>query len=157
MFVGEQPGNDEDLAGKPFVGPAGKLLDKCLVEAGINRDEVYVTNAVKHFKWQPSGKRRLHKKPNSREIAACRPWLEAEISVIQPEVIVALGATAAQTLFGKDFRVSQQRGEFTQSPLTRHAIATVHPSFILRAPDDQTRREETARFIADLKKAATVI
>jgi uracil-DNA glycosylase family protein len=157
VFVGEQPGNDEDLAGKPFVGPAGKLLDKCLVEAGINRDEVYVTNAVKHFKWEPSGMRRLHKKPNSREIAACRPWLEAELDVLEPEVLVALGATAAQTLFGKDFRVTQQRGEFVSSSLARHAMATVHPSSILRAPDDRTRHEEIARFVEDLKNVAKMI
>lgn len=152
VFVGEQPGNDEDLAGKPFVGPAGKLLDKCLIEAGIDRDQVYVTNAVKHFKWEPAGKRRLHKKPNSREIAACRPWLEAELDVLQPDFIVALGATAAQTLFGKDFRVTQHRGELIESPLARYAMATVHPSSILRSPDDKTRHEETARFIEDLRK-----
>lgn len=157
VLVGEQPGNDEDLAGKPFVGPAGKLLDKCLAEAGINRNDVYVTNAVKHFKWEPSGKRRIHKKPNSREIAACRPWLEAELGVLEPEVVIALGATAAQALLGKDFRVSKQRGEFVDSPLARHVMATVHPSSILRAPDDQARRDGTARFIADLKKAARVI
>jgi uracil-DNA glycosylase family protein len=157
VFVGEQPGNDEDLAGKPFVGPAGKLLDKCLVEAGIARDEVYVTNAVKHFKWEPSGKRRLHKKPNSREIAACRPWLEAELAVLKPEVVVALGATAAQTLLGKDFRVTQRRGELIDSPLARFVMATVHPSSILRAPDEAKRHEERARFVEDLKKAAEVI
>ena len=157
MFVGEQPGNDEDLQGKPFVGPAGKLLDKCLVEAGINRDDVYVTNAVKHFKWEPAGKRRLHKKPSAREIAACRPWLEAEIEVLRPAVIVALGATGAQTLLGRDFRVTQHRGELIPSPLAPNVLATVHPSSILRAPDDETRRAETARFIDDLKKAATVI
>jgi uracil-DNA glycosylase family protein len=157
VFVGEQPGNDEDLAGKPFVGPAGKLLDKCLVEAGIDRDEVYVTNAVKHFKWEPSGKRRLHKKPNSREIAACRPWLEAELAVLKPEVVVALGATAAQTLLGKDFRVTQQRGQMIESPLGRFVTATVHPSSILRAPDEARRHEERALFVEDLKKVAKVI
>jgi uracil-DNA glycosylase len=157
FFVGEQPGNDEDLAGKPFVGPAGKLLDRCLEEAGIEREDVYVTNAVKHFKWEPSGKRRLHKKPNSREIAACRPWLEAEIAVLKPAVIVALGATAAQTLLGKDFRVSQQRGQLIQSPLARYVIATVHPSSILRAPDEARRHEERARFVEDLKRVAEVI
>src|ERR1041385_7073498 len=117
IFVGEQPGNDEDLAGKPFVGPAGKLLDKALIEAHINRDEVYVTNVVKHFKWEPKGKRRIHKKPNAREILACLPWLDAELAVLQPEVLICLGATAAQALLGKDFRVSQQRGEFVESPL----------------------------------------
>jgi len=157
VFVGEQPGNDEDLTGKPFVGPAGKLLDKCLVEAGIARDDVYVTNAVKHFKWEPSGKRRLHKKPNSREIAACRPWLEAELAVLKPEVVVALGATAAQTLLGKDFRVTQRRGELIDSPLARFVMATVHPSSILRAPDEAKRHEERARFVEDLQKVAAVI
>jgi DNA polymerase len=159
VFIGEQPGNDEDLAGKPFVGPAGKLLDKCLIEAGIDREEVYVTNTVKHFKWEPAagGKRRLHKKPNSREIAACRPWLEAELQLLTPDVVVALGATAAQALLGKDFRVTQHRGEWVQSPLARHVMATVHPSSILRAPDDKTRHEETTRFIDDLKRIAAVI
>jgi uracil-DNA glycosylase len=157
IFVGEQPGNDEDLAGKPFVGPAGKLLDKALEEAGIDREEVYVTNAVKHFKWEPKGKRRIHKKPNAREIAACRPWLDAELDLLKPEVVVCLGATAAQALLGKDFRVSLQRGEFVDSPLAEHVTATVHPSSILRAPDDDTRREEMKRFVADLKKVAKVI
>jgi uracil-DNA glycosylase family protein len=157
VFVGEQPGNDEDLAGKPFVGPAGKLLDKALVEARINRDEVYVTNVVKHFKWEPKGKRRLHKKPNAREILACRPWLEAELAVLQPEVLICLGATAAQALLGRDFRVSLQRGQFVESPLAHHVMATVHPSSILRAPDDETRHAEMKRFIEDLKKAAKVI
>ena len=157
IFVGEQPGNDEDLAGKPFVGPAGKLLDKALIEAGIRRDEVYVTNVVKHFKWEPKGKRRIHKKPNGREIAACRPWLEAELEVLKPKVLVCLGATAAQALLGKDFRVSQRRGEFVESELAEHVVATVHPSSILRAPDDDTRRSERARFVEDLKKVARVI
>ena len=157
MFVGEQPGNDEDLQGKPFVGPAGKLLDQALEEAGINRDEVYVTNMVKHFKWEPKGKRRIHKKPNAREIAACRPWLEAELEVIRPEVLVCLGATAAQGLLGRDFRVSQQRGEFIESELAPHVMATVHPSSILRAPDDETRRAERKRFVDDLKKLRKVM
>jgi uracil-DNA glycosylase len=157
IFVGEQPGNEEDLAGKPFVGPAGKLLDKALDEAGINRDEIYVTNAVKHFKWEPKGKRRLHKKPNSGEIAACRPWLEAELDVLQPQVLVCLGATAAQALLGKQFRVTKHRGEFLESSLARHVIATVHPSSILRAPDDETRHSEMERFVEDLKKVAKVI
>jgi uracil-DNA glycosylase len=154
VFVGEQPGNDEDLAGKPFVGPAGKLLDKALAEAGIHRDEIYVTNAVKHFKWEPKGKRRIHKKPSAREIAACRPWLEAELAVLNPRVLVCLGATAAQALLGKDFRVSQRRGELVKSPLAPSVMATVHPSSILRAPDDETRRAEMARFVEDLKQAA---
>jgi DNA polymerase len=157
IFIGEQPGNEEDLAGKPFVGPAGKLLDKALVEAGIDRDEVYVTNAVKHFKWEPKGKRRIHKKPNAREIAACRPWLDAELSVLKPTVVVCLGATAAQTLLGKDFRVSQQRGQWIRSAIAENIMATVHPSSILRAPDEETRHTEMTRFIADLKKVAKVI
>lgn len=157
IFIGEQPGNDEDLAGKPFVGPAGKLLDKALIEAGIKRAAVYVTNVVKHFKWEPKGKRRIHKKPNAREIAACRPWLEAEIDLLKPEVVVCLGATAAQTLLGRDFKVSQRRGELIESSLAKHITATVHPSSILRAPDDESRRAEYARFVADLKKIAKVI
>jgi DNA polymerase len=157
MLVGEQPGDQEDLAGKPFVGPAGKLLDNALVEAGIDRKKVYVTNAVKHFKWEPRGKRRIHKKPNAAEIAACRPWLDAEIATIRPKVIVCLGATAAQALLGKDFRVTQHRGEFVESALAPYVAATVHPSSILRAPDENVRHEEMARFIADLKKIARVL
>jgi DNA polymerase len=157
VFVGEQPGNDEDLAGKPFVGPAGKLLDKALSEAGINREEVYVTNMVKHFKWEPRGKRRIHKKPSAREIAACRPWLEAELDLLKPQVLVCLGATASQALFGKDFKVSRQRGEFVESSWAPCAVATVHPSSILRAPDEETRHAEYARFVADLKKIAKAI
>lgn len=157
IFVGEQPGNDEDLAGQPFVGPAGKLLDKALEEAGIKRDEVYVTNAVKHFKWEPSGKRRLHKKPNSREIAACRPWLLAELEVLKPQLLVCLGATAAQALIGKTFKVSQQRGIPIKSDLAPNVMATVHPSSILRAPDEETRHEERKKFVDDLKKAAAII
>jgi DNA polymerase len=157
MFVGEQPGDQEDRAGKPFVGPAGRLLDDALAEAGIDRTKVFVTNAVKHFKWEPSGKRRLHKKPNAREIAACRPWLDAEIAALRPRVIVCLGATAAQALLGRDFRVTQQRGEFVPSPLAPLVMATVHPSSILRAPDDDTRHLEMRRFIADLKKVASEI
>jgi uracil-DNA glycosylase len=154
MMVGEQPGDREDIEGKPFVGPAGKLLDSALIEAGIDRGEVYVTNAVKHFKWEPRGKRRIHKKPNAGEIAACRPWLEAEIAVVKPEVIVCLGATAAQSLLGRDFRVTQHRGERLKSAFAATVMATVHPSSILRAPDEQSRREEMQRFIADLKKVA---
>ena len=157
VFVGEQPGNDEDLAGKPFVGPAGKLLNHALEEAGIDRDEVYVTNAVKHFKWEPKGKRRIHKKPNAREIAACHPWLQAELEVLKPKLLVCLGATAAQALLGKEFRVSQQRGELIESNLAPNVMATVHPSSILRAPNDETRRAEMKRFVIDLKKAAKVI
>jgi uracil-DNA glycosylase len=157
MLVGEQPGDQEDLAGKPFVGPAGKLLDKALDEAGIDRKKVYVTNAVKHFKWEPRGKRRIHKKPNTAEIAACRPWLDAEIAAVKPKVIVCLGATAAQALLGKDFRVTQHRGEFVESALAPHVAATVHPSSILRAPDENARHEEMARFTADLKKIARAL
>jgi uracil-DNA glycosylase family protein len=151
MLVGEQPGDQEDIQGRPFVGPAGKILDKALAEAGIDREDVYVTNAVKHFKWEPRGKRRIHKKPNSIEIAACKPWLEAEIEVVHPQVIVCLGATAAQALLGREFKVSTQRGVWVPSPLAPFMMATVHPSSLLRAPDEETRRLETRRFIADLK------
>jgi len=157
MFIGEQPGNEEDLSGRPFVGPAGRLLDDALDAAGIDRKQTYVTNVVKHFKWEPRGKRRIHKKPNSLEIAACRPWLEAEIALIKPDVIVALGATAAQSLLGPQFRVTKQRGEFIPSTLAPYVMATVHPSSILRAPDDETRHLELRAFIDDLKKIAKVI
>jgi uracil-DNA glycosylase len=156
MLVGEQPGNDEDLAGQPFVGPAGKLLDRALEAAGIERRRVYVTNVVKHFKWEPKGKRRIHAKPNAGEIAACRPWLEAELEIVRPEVLVCLGATAAQALLGRAFRVSKERGRFVPSPLAPRTMATVHPSSILRAPDDDTRRAEMDRFVADLQKVAAV-
>ena len=152
MLVGEQPGDQEDIQGHPFVGPAGKILDKALEEAGIDRKEVYVTNAVKHFKWEPRGKRRIHKKPNSLEITACKPWLEAEIEALHPEVIVCLGATAAQSLLGRQFKVSVQRGQWVESPLAPFVMATVHPSSLLRAPDDETRHREMERFIADLKR-----
>ena len=151
MLVGEQPGDQEDIQGRPFVGPAGKILDKALVEAGIDRNDVYVTNAVKHFKWEPRGKRRIHKKPNSIEITACKPWIEAEIEVVHPHVIVCLGATAAQALLGREFKVSTQRGVWVPSPLAPFVMATVHPSSLLRAPDEETRRLETRRFVADLK------
>src|SRR6478735_5416516 len=151
VFVGEQPGNEEDLSGKPFVGPAGRLLDEALIEAGIDRSQTYVTNVVKHFKWEPRGKRRIHKKPNAREITACRPWLEAEIALIKPKALVCLGATAAQALLGASFKVTAHRGEFIASPLAPLVLATVHPSSILRAPDDETRRRETERFIDDLR------
>ncbi len=157
MFIGEQPGEKEDLAGRPFVGPAGAVLDKALAQAGIDRNEVYVTNAVKHFKWEPRGKRRIHKKPNSLEIAACRPWLDSEIAVTKPQVVVCLGATAAQALLGRDFKVTQHRGEFVASDLAPFVTATVHPSSILRAPDDDTRHEEMRRFIEDLKKVANAL
>jgi uracil-DNA glycosylase family protein len=155
VFVGEQPGDQEDIAGKPFVGPAGKLLDRALDEAGIDRRQVYVTNVVKHFKWVPRGKRRIHQKPNAGEINACRPWLETEIALIKPRAIVCLGATAAQALLGKQFKVSRQRGEIIErSPLAPILVATVHPSSILRAPDDETRRLERERFTDDLRKLA---
>jgi uracil-DNA glycosylase family protein len=157
LFVGEQPGNEEDLSGKPFVGPAGRLLNDALTEAGIDREQTYVTNIVKHFKWEPRGKRRIHKKPNAGEIAACRPWLEAEIGLIKPKVIVCLGATAAQALLGPKFKVSKQRGQFIESALAPYILATVHPSSILRAPDDETRHAEKRRFVDDLKKVAQVL
>ncbi|HWF14341.1 MAG TPA: UdgX family uracil-DNA binding protein, partial [Candidatus Acidoferrales bacterium] len=152
MMIGEQPGDQEDKEGRPFVGPAGKLLDAALAEAGIDRKKVYVTNAVKHFKWEPRGKRRIHKKPNTVEIAACRQWLDAEIAVVRPEVIVCLGATAAQALLGRAFRVTEQRGEFMKSELAPHIMATVHPSSILRAPDEKARHDAMKYFVADLKK-----
>jgi len=157
MLVGEQPGDAEDVAGHPFVGPAGKLLDRALEEAGIDRRAVYVTNVVKHFKWEPRGKRRIHKKPNAAEIGACRPWLETEIALVKPRALVCLGATAAQALLGKAFRVSKERGAFVDSSLAPFVMATVHPSSILRARDDETRREEMAQFVADLRKLASAL
>ena len=156
MFVGEQPGDYEDRAGRPFVGPAGKLFDEALEAAGIDRSITYVTNAVKHFKWQARGKRRIHQKPNWSEIAACRPWLEAELSVVEPRVLVCLGATAAQALLGRQFRVSRQRGEPVESALAEHVLATVHPSSILRA-DPETRDLEYAEFVRDLKTVAALL
>jgi DNA polymerase len=152
MFIGEQPGDREDLAGRPFVGPAGALLDKALEEAGIDRAKVYVTNVVKHFKWEPRGKRRIHKKPNAMEIAACRPWLDAEIRVIKPRAIVCLGSTAAQAVISPTFKVTAQRGRFVESELAEYVAATVHPSSILRAPTGEARRAERARFVDDLRK-----
>jgi DNA polymerase len=157
MLVGEQPGNDEDKAGHPFVGPAGRLLDRALEAAGIDRAEAYVTNVVKHFKWEPRGKRRIHAKPNAVEIAACVPWLQAELEVVKPQVLVCLGATAAQALLGRQFRVSVQRGTWVESPLAPHVTATVHPSSILRAPDEEKREAEMSRFIDDLRVAAQVL
>jgi uracil-DNA glycosylase len=154
MFVGEQPGDAEDLAGHPFVGPAGKLLDRCIEAAGIDRRRSYVTNAVKHFKWIPRGTRRIHSKPSSMEIAACFPWLEAELAAVKPHIVVALGATAAQALFGKAFRVTRDRGRPIPSRWAPYAMATVHPSSLLRAPDEATRHREIERFIDDLRKAA---
>jgi uracil-DNA glycosylase len=157
MMVGEQPGDKEDLQGRPFVGPAGIVLDKALAAAGIERKDVYVTNIVKHFKWEPRGKRRLHKKPNALEISACRPWLEAEINVIKPEVVVLLGATAAQGMLGSQFRVTRQRGQWVKSNIAPLVMATVHPSSILRAPDDDSRHEEMRKFVVDLRRVATQI
>jgi DNA polymerase len=151
MLVGEQPGDQEDISGHPFVGPAGKMLDRALDAAGIDRRTVYVTNVVKHFKWEPRGKRRIHKKPNAAEITACRPWLETEIQLVQPRALVCLGATAAQALLGASFKVTAHRGEFIASTLAPLVLATVHPSSLLRAPDDETRRRETERFIEDLR------
>jgi DNA polymerase len=157
IFVGEQPGDQEDRVGRPFVGPAGKLLDRALLEAGIDRAEVYLTNTVKHFKWEPVGKRRLHKKPGAREIAACRPWLEAELAVIEPEVVVALGATAAQALLGRGFLVSRARGRVVEGmSWARVFIATVHPSSILRGLPDERERAFTA-FVADLRQVALTL
>jgi len=153
MLVGEQPGDYEDVAGKPFVGPAGKIMDRALEEAGIDRSKVYVTNAVKHFKWEPRGKRRIHQKPNSREIAACRPWLEAELRVVKPKLVVAMGATAAQTIFGPSFRVTRERGKLLSSKLAPRVLATVHPSSLLRQPDEESREREYKLFVADLRAA----
>jgi uracil-DNA glycosylase family protein len=154
MMVGEQPGDREDLQGRPFVGPAGAVLDKALAAAGIARADVYVTNIVKHFKWEPRGKRRLHKKPNAIEISACRPWLEAEINAVKPQIVVLLGATAAQGILGRDFRVTQHRGAWISSDIAPHVMATVHPSSILRAQDDDARHEEMQKFVDDLRKVA---
>jgi uracil-DNA glycosylase len=155
MFVGEQPGDEEDLAGRPFVGPAGRLFDKALLAAGIDRGQTYVTNAVKHFKWKPRGKRRIHEKPRIGEIRACLPWLEAEIKVIKPRVVVCLGATAAQALLGSDFRVTVSRGIWVESAIPARVMATVHPSSILRAPDPETRAAQFESFVSDLAFAAT--
>jgi DNA polymerase len=153
MLVGEQPGDYEDVAGKPFVGPAGKIMDQALEEAGIDRQQVYVTNAVKHFKWEPRGKRRIHQKPNSREIAACRPWLEAELRIVKPKLVVAMGATAAQTIFGPSFRVTRERGKVLSSKLAPRVLATVHPSSLLRQPDEASREREYKHFVSDLRAA----
>jgi uracil-DNA glycosylase family protein len=154
MMVGEQPGDREDLEGRPFVGPAGKVLDKALEQVGIDRDLVYVTNVVKHFKWRPRGKRRIHQKPNIEEITACRPWLESELELVQPRVLVCLGSTAAQALLGRQFRVTRERGRFVESPLAPRVTATVHPSSILRAGDDDARAQAMADLVADLRVVA---
>jgi len=156
VFVGEQPGDKEDLAGHPFVGPAGRVLDEALSEAGIDRKRVFVTNAVKHFKWRASGKRRLHERPNGTEIAACRMWLELELQLVKPDIVVALGATAAQALLGPAFRVTRQRGTVVSSPLAPRVVATVHPSSILRAPEE-SRDEEMRAFVRDLRIVAKLI
>jgi DNA polymerase len=153
ILVGEQPGDSEDLSGKPFVGPAGKIMDRALEDAGIDRSEVFVTNTVKHFKWEPRGKRRIHKKPSSRDIAACRPWLEAELRIVRPKVLVCLGATAAQAIFGPSFRVTRERGKVLSSPFAGKVVATVHPSSLLRQPDAESRKREYAHFVDDLRIA----
>jgi uracil-DNA glycosylase family protein len=157
MLIGEEPGDVEDQTGHVFVGPAGKLLNKALEAAGIEREQCYLTNAVKHFKFEWVGKRRLHKKPRAREVTACMPWLQAEIAEIKPEIIICLGATAAQALLGRAFRITQHRGEMIESDYAPYVMATVHPSSILRAPDSETRHLEMDRFIEDLKKAAGVL
>jgi len=159
MFVGEQPGDYEDKAGHPFVGPAGRLLDDVLQEVGIDRSQVYVTNVVKHFKWEAAqrGKRRIHKKPRQSEIEACRPWLDAELEVVRPEVLVCLGASAAQALLGKAFRVTRDRGTLIASALAPHVMATTHPASILRAPDADARQQQRREFVSDLKKVADLI
>ena len=154
FFIGEQPGDQEDLAGKPFVGPAGKVLDEALAEAGIPREEVYVTNAVKHFKWEPRGKRRIHAKPNLGEVRACHPWLETELEIVRPRGIVCLGATAAQSILGPKFRITADRGKFFETPWALWLTATLHPSAILRMPDEAARHEARAMLVADLKQVA---
>jgi uracil-DNA glycosylase family protein len=157
MLVGEQPGDKEDLAGRPFVGPAGKLLDEALEEAGIDRGDAYVTNAVKHFKWEPRGPRRIHAKPNAREVAACRPWLDAELAAVRPEVLVLLGATAAQALLGRGFRVTQSRGQLLEPEYGVPTLATIHPSAILRQREREDRHRELAALVADLRVAAAAL
>ena len=154
MLVGEQPGDREDIEGKPFVGPAGRILDQGLEAAGVPRSAVYVTNAVKHFRWVRRGKRRLHEKPNTGQVRACRPWLDAEVEAVRPRLLVLLGATAAQAVLGPAFRVTQHRGKVIPTPLGVPAVATVHPSSILRAPDDASRDEAMAAFVADLRSVA---
>jgi uracil-DNA glycosylase len=157
MFVGEQPGDQEDRQGQPFVGPAGALLDKALEDAGIPRDEVYVTNAVKHFSWEPRGKRRIHKKPRASEIKACRPWLEAELRAVKPVILVCLGATAAQSVLGAQFKLTQHRGTMQTSPIAPQVLATIHPSAVLRAPDSEGRRLAYESLVDDLKVVAKAL
>jgi DNA polymerase len=156
MLLGEQPGDQEDLSGKPFIGPAGQILNRALEAAGIDRNSVYVTNTVKHFKWEARGKRRIHQKPSSRDIAACRPWLEAELAVVRPNVLVCLGSTAAQALFGPSFRVTRERGKLLESELAPRVVATVHPSSLLRQPDEESRAREYAHFVEDLRVAGAL-
>ncbi len=151
VFIGEQPGDEEDLAGRPFVGPAGRLLDRAMAEAGIDRKAAYITNAVKHFKWEPRGKRRIHKKPQDREIKACKPWLVNEIELIRPQVVVCLGVTAATAAFGKAVRLKDYRGHFVQTPLSDATFVTTHPSALLRLPDEELRQLEYRRFVEDLR------
>lgn len=153
MFLGEQPGDQEDLGGKPFVGPAGQLLNRALEEAGIDRDAVYVTNTVKHFKWKSHGKRRIHQKPSPRDIAACRPWLEAELQIVRPKILVCLGSTAAQAIFGSGFRVTRERGKLLDSELAPRVVTTVHPSWLLRQPDEESGQQEYKLFLNDLRVA----
>ncbi len=157
MMIGEQPGNDEDLKGHPFVGPAGGILNRALADAEINRAEVYVSNAVKHFKFEERGKRRIHKKPSTAEVRACRPWLEAEVALVKPEIIVCLGATAAQSVFGPAYRLTKERGNFLNHPWAPHVTSTIHPSAILRAPDSEQRHEAYLKFVADLKKVRALL
>jgi uracil-DNA glycosylase len=157
MFIGEQPGDQEDQQGQPFVGPAGAMLDKALDAAGIPRSDVYVTNAVKHFKWEPRGKRRIHKKPRWSEIKACRPWLDAELRAVKPSVVVCLGSTAAQSVFGAAFKLMQQRGQVLSSAIAEHVVATIHPSSILRAPDSEGRRAAFEMLVSDLRVVASLI
>lgn len=157
MLVGEMPGNDEDLAGHPFVGPAGRVLDKALVEANIERRDAYVTNIVKHFKWEPRGKRRLHKKPHAAQVNACRPWFDAELEVVRPEVLVCLGATAAKALLGPGFRVSREHGRFVASDLAQYVTATQHPSAVLRARDSESRAGMMRMLVDDLRNVAGVL
>jgi DNA polymerase len=157
LMIGEQPGNEEDVQGRPFVGPAGRMLDRALQDSAIERTDVYVTNVVKHFKFEERGKRRLHKRPQSTEIHACLPWLEAEVKLISPRVILCLGATAAQTVFGSTFRVTQKRGVPFEHRWAPHVVATIHPSVILRAPDKQARDAEYSRFVDDLKSAVKLL
>jgi len=153
MLLGEQPGDQEDLSGKPFVGPAGQILNRALGEIGIDRKTVYVTNAVKHFKWEPRGKRRIHQKPSARDIAACRPWLEAELRIVKPAVLVCLGSTSAQTLFGSGFRVTRERGKMLESKLAPRVVTTVHPSSLLRQPNEESYQREYRLFVNDLRVA----